>query len=136
MSMFVKAGDVREDTFDWGVIGWRCGPGNTGAKRFIVLDATIYPGERHDFHRHPDQDEMIVVRAGRLLQYVELDSEILEQGDSVYIDANVVHASICDGDEPAVIQIVMAPAIGTDTGYELVDMTSVEPYAALSAVKV
>lgn len=30
----------------------------------------------------------------------------------------------------------MAPAMGADTGYELVDMTSVEPCAALSAVKV
>jgi quercetin dioxygenase-like cupin family protein len=134
VSMFVKADAVREDAFEWGVIGWRCGPGNTGSKRFIVLDATIHPGERHDFHKHPDQDEMIVVRAGRLQQYVELESEILAPGDSVYIDAGVVHASLCHGAEPAVIQIVMAPAVGTDTGYELVDMTGVEPYASLSAV--
>ena len=133
MSMFVRSREVREDEFDWGVIGWRCGPGNTGSRRFIVLDAMIYPGERHDFHKHPDQDEMIIVRSGRLLQYIELESEILGPGDSAYIDADVVHASICDGGEPAVIQIVMAPAMGTDTGYELVDMTAVEPYAALSA---
>jgi len=136
MSMFVRSGDVREDELDWGVIGWRCGPGNTGSTRFIVLDAVIYPGERHDFHKHPDQDEMIVVRSGRLLQYIDLDCQVLERGDSAFVEAGTVHASICEGEEPVVIEVVMAPAVGTDTGYELVDMTAVEPYAALSAAKV
>jgi quercetin dioxygenase-like cupin family protein len=131
MSMFVKAGDVREDTFDWGVIGWRCGPGSTGAKRFVVMDVSIWPGQRHDFHQHPDQDEMIIVRSGRLQQYLEEDSEILGPGDSVFIEAGVVHASITVGDEPAVVQVVIGPSIGTDTGYVLVDMATEEPYASL-----
>ena len=131
MSMFVKAADVREDTFDWGVIGWRSGPGNTGSKRFVVMDVSISPGQRHDFHKHPEQDEMIIVRSGRLEQFLEQDAEILGPGDSVFIEAGVVHASITVGDEPAVVQIVIAPAIGTDTGYEIVDMASEEPYASL-----
>ena len=132
MSMFVKGGDVREDTFDWGVIGWRCGPGNTGAKRFVVMDASIWPGQRHDFHKHPGQDEMIIVRSGRLEQFIETKSEILGPGDYVFIEGGVVHASITVGDEPAVVQIVIGPAIGTDTGYEIVDMAGEEPYASLA----
>jgi quercetin dioxygenase-like cupin family protein len=74
---------------------------------------------------------MIVVRSGRLEQYLEQDSEILGPGDSVFIEAGVVHASITVGDEPAVVQIVIGPSIGTDTGYEIVDMASEEPYASL-----
>ena len=131
MSAFVKAADVREDTFDWGAIGWRCGPGSTGATRFIVLDVSIVPGQGHDFHKHPDQDELIVVHSGRLEQYLEVESETLGPGDSVFIEAGVVHGSFAIGDEPAVLQIVMGPAVGTDTGYELIDMSGEEPYASL-----
>jgi hypothetical protein len=29
------------------------------------------------------------------------------------------------------VQIVIGPAIGTDTGYEIVDMAGEEPYASL-----
>jgi quercetin dioxygenase-like cupin family protein len=131
MSAFVKASDIREDTFDWGTIGWRCGPASTGAKTLVVMDVTISPGQRHDFHKHPEQDEVIVVRSGRLKQYLEQESELLGPGDSVFVPADVVHASIAVGDEPAVLQVVIAPALGEDTGYELVDMSTVEPYASL-----
>ncbi len=133
MSSFVRKADVREDGFDWGTIGWRSGPGSTGGTRFVVLDVTILPGEGHDFHKHPDQEEMIVVQSGRLEQYLETESELLDPGDSVFIEAGVVHASFAAGDEPATLQIVMGPAVGTDTGYELVDMSAEEPYASLRA---
>ena len=42
-----------------------------------------------------------------------------------------MHGSFAIGDEPAVLQIVMGPAVGTDTGYELIDMSGEEPYASL-----
>jgi quercetin dioxygenase-like cupin family protein len=131
MSVFMKADDVRVDAFDWGTIGWRCGPASTGAKTLVVMDVTILPGQRHDFHKHPEQDEVIVVRSGRLKQYVEEGSELLGPGDSVFVPADVVHASVALGDEPAVLEVVIAPALGEDTGYELVDMSTVEPYASL-----
>jgi quercetin dioxygenase-like cupin family protein len=132
VSAFVRGADVRRDRFDWGEIGWRSGPGSTGARRFVVLDVSILPGQGHDFHKHPDQDEVIVVQSGRLRQYLEQESELLGPGDSVFIEAGVVHGSFAIGDEPAVLQIVMGPAVGTDTGYELVDMSAEEPYASLA----
>ena len=33
MSRFVKQADVDQEQFDWGMIGWRCRPANTGASR-------------------------------------------------------------------------------------------------------
>ena len=30
MSTFVKQSDVEQEQFDWGTIGWRCRPANTG----------------------------------------------------------------------------------------------------------
>ena len=37
MSTFVKQADVRQEEFDWGTIGWRCIPGNTGARQIVVM---------------------------------------------------------------------------------------------------
>ena len=70
MSAFVKLGDVRQEEFDWGVIGWRCGP-QTGAKHLVVMDVVLKPGDGHDFHRHPGQEEMIIVKQGDVTQFLD-----------------------------------------------------------------
>jgi len=41
MSTFVKQSDVAQEQFDWGTIGWRCRPANTGAKQLVVMDVTL-----------------------------------------------------------------------------------------------
>ena len=130
MSTFVKQGDVEQDEFDWGTIGWRCRPANTGSKQLVVMDVTLEPGEGHDFHRHPGQEEMIIVKAGRVTQYLERESTQLGVGDSVYIDEDVVHASFNEGDETAHLQVVIGPSLGDD-GYGLVDVSGEEPWASL-----
>jgi len=130
MSTFVKQSDVRQEEFDWGTIGWRCIPGNTGARQIVVMDVTLEPGSGHDFHRHPGQEEMIIVTSGRITQYLERDSSTLNAGDSVYIDADMVHASFNEGDETAHLQVVIGPSMGED-GYGLVDVSGEEPWASL-----
>ena len=130
MSTFVKQSDVVEEQFDWGTIGWRCRPANTGAKALVVLDVTLEPGEGHAFHRHPGQEEMIIVKQGAITQFIERDSSSLEPGDSVYLGAGVVHASYNDGGETAHLQVVIGPALGPG-GYELVDVSGEEPWASL-----
>lgn len=133
MSTFVKQADVRQEQFDWGVVGWRCAPENTGSQALVVMDVTLEPGEGHDFHRHPGQEEMIIVKQGRVEQYLERDSTVLEPGDSVYIDADVVHASFNVGDETAHLQVVIGPSLGEGSGYGLVDVSGEEPWASLRA---
>jgi quercetin dioxygenase-like cupin family protein len=133
MSAFVKQSDVRQEQFDWGVVGWRCSPDNTGSAQLVVMDVSLEPGEGHDFHRHPGQEEMIIVKAGRVQQYLEHDSTILGPGDSVYIDADVVHASFNVGDVAAHLQVVIGPSSGEGTGYGLVDVSAEEPWASLRA---
>src|SRR3954452_4418736 len=130
MSGFVKQDDVRREPFDWGTIGWRCYPANTGSKHLVVMDVTLQPGEGHDFHRHPGQEEMIIVTQGAITQYVERDSTTLGVGDSVYIDEDVVHASFNDGDDTAYLQVVIGPSLG-EGGYGLVDVSGEEPWASL-----
>ncbi len=42
MSTFVKNADVRQEEFDWGIVGWRCAPENTGS-RAAELQVVIGP---------------------------------------------------------------------------------------------
>lgn len=130
MSQFVKKSDVDQEQFEWGVIGWRCVPA-TGAKQVVVMDVTLEPGQGHDFHRHPGQEEMIIVKRGRITQYLERDCTELGPEDSVFIEADVVHASFNEGEETADLQVIIAPSLGEGSGYGLVDVSGEEPWASV-----
>jgi quercetin dioxygenase-like cupin family protein len=131
MSAFVRRSEIRNEDLDWGVIGWRCTPGSAGAKQLVVLDVTLAPGQSHDFHRHPGQEEVIVVRSGLVEQWVERESAALGPGDSVFIGADLVHATFNDGDATAHLQVVLGPAIGSESGYGLVDVSGEAPWSSL-----
>jgi quercetin dioxygenase-like cupin family protein len=130
MGKFVKLDDIEHEQFDWGEIAWRCVPA-TGAREIVVMDVTLEPGGGHDFHRHPGQEEMIIVKRGQITQYLERESTLLGVDDSVFIEEDLVHASFNEGDEPAVLQVIIAPSLGEGSGYGLMDVSSEEPWASL-----
>jgi quercetin dioxygenase-like cupin family protein len=131
MSAFVRQSEIRNESFGWGVIGWRCTPGSAGARQLVVLDVSLGPGQAHDFHRHPGQEEVIIVRSGRIEQWVEHEAATLGPGDSVFIGADLVHASFNDGDETAHLQVVLGPATVGESGYGLVDVSGEAPWSSL-----
>ncbi len=88
------------------------------------------PGNCHAFHHHPEQDEMIIVKAGRIVQWLDDEHRELGPGDSVHIDRGVVHGSYNDFDETAELQVVLAPAYG-EGGYDAVDVSAEEPWSGL-----
>ena len=124
------ADEVPVETFDWGSAGMRCAPPGTGCQSLVVMDVRLDPGFFHAFHKHPDQDEMIIVKSGRVTQWLEGEQAELGAGDSVYIDRDVVHGSYNDFDQPAELQVVLSPAIG-DGGYTAIDVSGEEPWASL-----
>jgi quercetin dioxygenase-like cupin family protein len=130
MSRFVKKGDLLHETFEWGEVDWRCRPDITASKQLTVLEVTLAPNAGHAFHRHPDQEEMIIVRSGRIEQWLEQERSELGPGDSVYIDADLVHASYTLGDEPAQLLVFLGPSAG-EIGYEVVDVFEEEPWRSL-----
>jgi quercetin dioxygenase-like cupin family protein len=130
MSRFVMGAEVPVESFDWGTAGMRCAPPGTGCDSFVVMDVRLDPGFFHAFHRHPDQDEMIIIKSGRVTQWLDDEHAELGPGDSVYIDKDVVHGSYNDFSEPAELQVVLAPAVG-DGGYVAVDVSGEEPWASL-----
>lgn len=130
MSTFIPLADVRREQTDWGVIGWRLIPSN-GARHLVVMDVELQPGGGHAFHRHPGQEEIIIVKAGEITQYVAEDSATLRAGDSVFVPEGVVHASFNDGQETAYLQVVISPSLGGATGYGVEEVADQEPWASL-----
>ncbi len=127
---FIQQQDIVRDTFDWGTSGWMARPELTGSTAICVMDVTINPGGGHAFHKHPDQEELIWVREGRVEQWLEDEKRELGAGEAVYIPKGVVHASYTLGDSPAKIAVILSPTAG-DGGYEVVDVFEEEPWASL-----
>jgi quercetin dioxygenase-like cupin family protein len=124
--------DVERERLEWGGIGWVSRPPSTGAQQLTVMEVTIEPGFGHDFHKHPDQEEVIYVRGGRIEQWLEAEKRELGTGDAVFIPADTVHASFTVGDETAQLLVTLGPCVG-DGGYETVDVSTEAPWSALRA---
>jgi len=127
---FVIAKDTKLEINDWGRLGWLSNPPNTGAKQLTVIDVNLDPGKGHNFHKHPDQEEVILVIAGKVEQWVDREKRILGAGDSAFIPGDVVHASFNVGDTPAKIVAILGPCVGP-IGYELVDVANHAPWKML-----
>ena len=131
MSGFRPASDLRRDEHDWGVFAQVSGPAD-GLQGIVTIEATFLPGKCHAFHFHPGQEEVIYVLEGTVEQWIEGASSVLHAGDAVVIEADVVHATFNDGDEPARILAILSPAVAGD-GYAAVDVAADEPWASLRA---
>jgi len=127
---FVLSSEAAREQLDWGVLGWLSRPAETGAKVLTVIEVDLMPGFGHNFHKHPDQEEVIYVVDGQVEQWLEKDSQVLTNGDSVYIDADVVHASFNVSDKPAKLVAILGPCVG-EGGYELVEVFDQEPWKSL-----
>ncbi len=96
----------------------------------MTVEATFLPGKAHDFHRHPNQEEVIYVLDGEIEQWVEHERRLLHPGDAVVIPAAVVHASFNVGEEPAKIIAVLSPCVG-EAGYEVEELVGEEPWRSM-----
>ena len=115
---------------DWGTLRWLSNPPSTGAGQLTVIDVTLAPGKGHDFHKHPDQEEVLYVVAGRVEQWVDREMRILGPRDSAFLPADMVHASFNVGDTDARIVAILGPCVG-EGGYELVDVAGEAPWNTL-----
>lgn len=127
---FTIAGEAEQDNLDWGIINWLSRPSTFSSKDLTVLEVTVEPGCGHDFHKHPNQEEVIYVLEGEVEQWIDTEKRTLKKGDSVFLGRGVVHATFNNSDRPFKTLAVLGPCIG-DEGYELVDMEKEEPWASL-----
>ncbi len=124
---FMMSSETAPETLDWGKLRWMSSPPATGAKDLTVIEVNITPGNGHDFHKHPDQEEVIYVISGQVEQWLGQEKRILGSGDCVFIDADVVHASFNVGDSDAQLIAILGPCVGPE-GYELVDVAGESPW--------
>jgi len=127
---FRIADEVTPETLDWGQLRWMSHPPSTGAEHLTVIDVTLAPGKGHNFHKHPDQEEVIYVVAGTVEQWVDREKRKLGPGDSAFVPADMVHASFNAGTDNAKIIAILGPCVG-EGGYELVDVAAEAPWKDL-----
>ncbi len=127
MSKFVLNSETPQETVDWGTLAWLSNPPATGSKQLTVIDVELFPGKGHDFHKHPDQEEVIYCLKGSVEQWIGEEKRTLNSGDAVHIDAGTVHGTFNDSDEPACILVILSPCMG-EIGYEIVEVANEEPW--------
>ncbi len=127
--MFKTAEEIKREEQDWGIFAPVTSPAD-GAERLMTVEGTFFPGKGHDFHRHPNQEEVIYVLEGSIEQWIEREHRLLGPGDGVLIPPGAVHASFNVGDARARIVAVLSPCVG-EAGYEVEELADVQPWRSL-----
>jgi quercetin dioxygenase-like cupin family protein len=127
---FIFASETKFEALDWGRLGWLSSPSSTGAARLTVIDGILNPGKGHDFHKHPNQEELLFVVAGRVEQWIDQVKRVLGPGDSAFIPADTVHASFNIDENETKVLAILGPSV-CDNGYEMVDVSGEAPWNRL-----
>ncbi|HEX4750818.1 MAG TPA: cupin domain-containing protein, partial [Bryobacteraceae bacterium] len=90
---FISSSEVKREQSRWGSLAWFSSPAASNSKDLVVLEVRLSPAGAHNFHKHPNQEEVIYVIEGEIEQWVDHEKRILRPGDSAFIGADVVHAS-------------------------------------------
>jgi quercetin dioxygenase-like cupin family protein len=129
-SRFISSDEAEREQLPWGRLGWVSRPANTGTSRLVVIEVDLMPGHGHNFHLHPDQEEVLYVVSGEIRQWIEQAPRTLRAGDSVFVAPGVVHASFNVSAEPARFLAILGPSV-TEAGYVSVEVGDQEPWKSL-----
>lgn len=127
---FIASTEVEREQLGWGTTGWLSRPQTTGAKDIVAMEVSLLPGNGHDFHKHPEQEEIIYVIEGSVEQWLEDKKQTLNAGDAVFIPADIVHASFNVASQPAKLFVTLSPCKGEE-GYQLIDVFDEAPWNTL-----
>ena len=106
---------------------WDYNSENSKKADTYMVKVVMKEGDFHDFHRHPEMNEIQYILKGKAEQWIEDEMKILEVGDSVYIDPNVVHATINAGKDELEFLAILGPSEGWKAG--TIDMSQKVPYS-------
>lgn len=106
---------------------WHYHPELTQQGDCYMLKVVVKEGEGHNFHKHPAMNEILYVLNGQVEQWVEDDVQLLSAGESVFIPADVVHASFNAGKDDLELLAILSPQQGWEAG--TVDVFQELPYS-------
>ena len=132
ISSFRMQDDNTREAMYFGTLRWLSHPKSTAARQITAIDVVIVPGQGHAFHKHPDQEEILFVVAGKLEQWVESEKRMLGPGDAVFIPKGMVHASFNAGSDDLRMFVVFSPSIG-EHGFTSVELSDQAPWSGLRA---
>jgi quercetin dioxygenase-like cupin family protein len=124
---FILAKEAEREKLNWGELAWLSRPSTTEAKDLVVIEVKLAPGGGHNFHKHPEQEEVIYVIEGTVEQWLRQEKRMLGPGDSVFIPADTVHASFNTSKANAKLIAILGPCVGKE-GYQLVDVSDQAPW--------
>lgn len=126
---FVGQKDVINESVPWCVNEWLVKPELVEAKQLQICRCQIQSGRGHDFHTHPELEEVIYILEGQLEQWVEKEKRILSAGELAHIPAGVVHASFNESGKVCTFMAILSP--GSQKGPFMVDVSNEEPWKSL-----
>lgn len=125
---FTKEKDLIYEEVSGRVHYWHYHPDNFNGAGSYMVKVVVAEGGGHPFHRHPEMHEILYILKGRAEQWIEGEMQYLEEGDSVYIAEDVVHATYNAGKGELHFLAVLSPREGWEAGTQ--DVSSEFPYAA------
>jgi quercetin dioxygenase-like cupin family protein len=128
---FVTAREMQVEGSPWGPHEWLCRPELTEAENLLMVRVRMPPGRAHQFHRHPELEEIIYVISGTAEQWVDREKRLLGPGDMAHIPRDVVHGTYNAGNDPLVFLAILSPA--SFAGPALIDVHTEEPWCSLKA---
>ena len=126
---FVTSADARVFHAPWGKHWFFAEPDITGSDGLMLVRVKMPPGTGHQFHTHPESDEIIYVVDGVAEQWVDREKRRLTAGDSAYVPKGVVHATHNTTKRPLTFLAILTPA--SSKGPFIVDVYNDEPWRSL-----
>lgn len=108
---------------------WHCKRGMVRDTNVNLVRAQLEPGHAHNFHHHPEMEEILYILSGTAEQWIEGEKRIMKAGDSIYLPIGIVHATFNIGTEKLDFLAVLSPA--KITGPMTVEVADQEPWRSL-----
>ena len=126
---FVTASNMEVEPSPWGPHEWLCRVGLTDAHDLMLVRVRMPSGKAHQFHRHPQMEEIIYVISGMAEQWVNDERRLLGAGEMAHIPRDMVHGTYNAGEDELVFLAILSPA--KITGPALIDVHLDEPWRSL-----
>jgi quercetin dioxygenase-like cupin family protein len=126
---FVTSDKARVEFAPWGKHWWLSQTGLTDTTQLTLVRVTMRPGAGHQFHYHPELEEIIYIVDGVAEQWVDREKRRLKAGEIAFIPKMVVHAIHNPTKRPMTFLAILSPA--ESTGPFLIDCYNEEPWRNL-----
>ena len=130
---FIGVKEAEIELAPWGKHWWLSKPGLTDTRQLTLVRVTMRPGTGHNFHYHPEREEIIYIVDGVAEQWVDREKRTLRAGECAFIPDKVVHAIFNSSKKPITFLAILSPAEAP--GPFLVDCFDEEPWRSLRSQK-